>query len=430
MSLVHDALDRLPERQTLDNGLANPLAPKKPNKTPLKIAWPAVVVVALIIIIGAQAISLYHSRTATQSNQQGADTAVKTPNLSTTIATTVVTTSAIPATAAPDTTREIPKSASNAATSNSAVLPAATAGVVKSPAVVTSQIVSTLIAAPVAKNAPQANSNTAPLPTSPPVVMAEVATNSPIAVTHSETSLPVPTPTVAVFSTVTDTVAENAITTADNRILKGAPSVTVASTDTLSKPTPIDVASNTDSDLAVAQMPAVISDTTVLPSPKANASVSAKNTAETLQYVIRAAADAVNSGNVATAELLLKNAFEADPDSLALTLALARFWIKTADYRSALSVLQNSQDDDAMALRGLVYELQGDVSQAMQLYHLLAKAQSLPSSYQLRYAVLLENDGNVIAARQWYQEYLKQPDQENAARLFAAQRLQQLSNLR
>ena len=135
---------------------------------------------------------------------------------------------------------------------------------------------------------------------------------------------------------------------------------------------------------------------------------------------------ALEQGNPSAAENLLLEALAQEPNNIAMTLAFARFWVKIGDYDSAAGLLTQLQESEAVALRGLIHELNEQDAQAMALYQSLAAAQNLPSSYQLRYAVLLENNGNTGLARQWYQHYLTLPEQALAARQFAASRIQAL----
>jgi len=160
----------------------------------------------------------------------------------------------------------------------------------------------------------------------------------------------------------------------------------------------------------------------------ANASVSAKHSIQDTQRIIVAASQALEQGNAVTAETLLLEALAKEPDNLTMTLAFARFWVKVGDYDSAAGILLQLDMPEAIALRGLIHEFKEQNTQAMALYQKLATAQNLPSSYQLRYAVLLENSGSLAVAQQWYQHYLTLPDQPTAARQFAAQRKLALSN--
>lgn len=450
MSLVHKALERLPERQSADNDLPNPLQKSTGPRPASALPWPRILLGFLVLVVILQALFLV--QTGTLSRWLGGDavtdgSAMSNRNTAAVEPQSVVVIASdqysVPVNAtAPVVAILTPIDTLQAQPLTTVSIPAQAAAPAPAPATTPTPTPSatliSVVAAPAADLATQANTSatmTARTNDTASESIEIIDVKSVSALTQTGTvpsaqptllaakpATTVPTAPVPTAPEQTKPLAQPVIEQAKPQPNVNQPAMTQA------VDSPITASTSNDSQFDQAtEANGTIAAATPRPTV-ANASVSAKHSIQDTQRIIVAASQALEQGNAVTAETLLLEALAKEPDNLTMTLAFARFWVKVGDYDSAAGILLQLDMPEAIALRGLIHEFKEQNTQAMALYQKLATAQNLPSSYQLRYAVLLENSGSLAVAQQWYQHYLTLPDQPTAARQFAAQRKLALSN--
>ena len=452
MSLVHKALEKLPERETADKQLPNPMQKSGSRVAKKTLPWRLILLVCLALVALTQMVFLY--TTGALPQWFDADSRGSESNHSLVVIApadklqpaepaapiiTIVSPVAVAPSSSPVLVADIP------ATEPVATGIADSAEAAIKPSVITTQV-STLSRAVPATNTGSASSASASQPdaiTPTDSAVAIIPVNDlasdtsarsdtaalPLAETSAEADVTQKAETAVTIATQGNKTVPETVPPAEGEAesitpaneLMTAPAIQAATSATSPQNKPASVQDN-----------GTIAATTIAATTKAptvaNASVSAKHSIQDTQRIIAAASAALDQGNTSAAENLLLEALAQAPNNTAMTLAFARFWIKVGEYDAAAGVLAQLQAPEAIALRGLIHELKEQDGQAMALYQKLAEAQDLPSSYQLRYAVLLENNGNKRSAQQWYQHYLTLPEQTLAARQFAATRMQALSN--
>lgn len=140
------------------------------------------------------------------------------------------------------------------------------------------------------------------------------------------------------------------------------------------------------------------------------------------QGIVQSVAYALEQGDVLQAESILIKALDSEPDNKIVRLSFSKYWLRQSRYEKALAVLDNQSFSEAVALKAMVYELMDQPDIALDHYEQLVSINSLPSGYQLRYAVLLENKGNLGSAKRWYQIYAQNQENDSVLRSFAAER--------
>lgn len=454
MSLVHKALEKLPERETADKKLPNPMQKLGSREAKKTLPWRLILLVGLALVALTQMAFLYTTGALAQwfdADSHGSETSQSLVVIAPADALqssepaapviTIVSPVAVAPSSSPVSVADIPATAIEVTGINDPA-PAAIR-----PSVITTQV-STLSRAVPTTNTGSASASQPDAVTPTESAVATIPVNDLAADTPARSdTVALPLAETNVEADVTQK-AETAVTIAtqgNKDMPESVPSAAVEAEsivpakETLTTPAPAPAiqtatsASSPQNKPASTQNNGTIAATattaaTTRASTVANASVSAKHSIQDTQRIIAAASIALEQGNTSAAENLLLEALAQAPNNTAMTLAFARFWIKVGEYDAAAGVLAQLQAPEAIALRGLIHELKEQDGQAMALYQKLAEAQDLPSSYQLRYAVLLENNGNKRLAQQWYQHYLTLPEQTLAARQFAATRMQALSN--
>lgn len=106
---------------------------------------------------------------------------------------------------------------------------------------------------------------------------------------------------------------------------------------------------------------------------------------------------------------------------------LARIFLAEDRLAQAQGLLQGQSSIEARALIGLVHERNGEYPQAAALYERLAREDPGNEQWWLRWAINLENSGQLAQARNLYQTYLQVfPGQDSSLTRFAQQRYQSL----
>ena len=146
------------------------------------------------------------------------------------------------------------------------------------------------------------------------------------------------------------------------------------------------------------------------------------------QQIIYQASIAQKNGNVNSAFRLLSKAMESEPDNLDIRLAVSKLWLNQQQPENALEIIDDLNEPEAIAFKALIFETMKNTDEAMQLYRQLAESNTLINGYQLRYAVLLENARDTKQAYIWYQRFSKNRGSRQTLRVFALERMKNITN--
>lgn len=146
------------------------------------------------------------------------------------------------------------------------------------------------------------------------------------------------------------------------------------------------------------------------------------------QHIIYQASIAQKNGNINSAFRLLSKAMESEPDNLDIRLAVSKLWLNQQQPENALELIDNLNEPEAIAFKALIFETMKNTDEAMKLYRQLAESNTLINGYQLRYAILLENARDTKQAYLWYQRFSKNRGSRQTLRVFALERMKNITN--